>query len=260
MALRRNDLTPDQRSVLEVVMTGGIPVDGRLFENKHYERVPERFYLLNRAGKTVRRYESRRLGVPLHKPRAYDVILREFFGAARKIEQRPFGAAPSFTVETFWPQSIAMYLEFLSTGVKNQEKYNAYDIADVVKRLQCDGFAAELLRTLWQECPEEAKEMGLPKPRGVTAEEKPAWARLVIHSSKGADDTAELDGKTFRLTGANDARFLETLQEQKGMTLSATSLGDAIDERPDRVYKRLKKSLQRIIEKPGKGRKGYRML
>jgi len=91
---------------------------------------------------------------------------------------------------------------------------------------------------------------------------QPAWQRLVIVKSDTGDDIARLDGKEHRLTGASDATFLELLQRQQGGPILSATLERSCDDRPARVYARLPKAIQRIIDKPGQrtGKKGYRML
>ena len=83
-------------------------------------------------------------------------MLKHVFAAAR--EMKP----GRFTDELVWPRSVGMYCEFLRTGKKDYQKWNAIDIEDVVEELQRDGFSPELLAALWAECPEECKAMGLP--------------------------------------------------------------------------------------------------
>jgi len=91
---------------------------------------------------------------------------------------------------------------------------------------------------------------------------QPAWERLQIIRSDTGDDLARLDGEEYRLTGANDAVFLEELQKRKGKPILAQSLERACGERPSRIYGRLPRPIQRTIDKPGlrTGKKGYRML
>jgi hypothetical protein len=86
--------------------------------------------------------------------------------------------------------------------------------------------------------------------------------RLQIIRSDTGDDLARLDGEEYRLTGANDAVFLEELQKRKGKPILAQSLERACGERPSRIYGRLPRPIQRTIDKPGlrTGKKGYRML
>ena len=95
-----------------------------------------------------------------------------------------------------------------------------------------------------------------PKQRG------PAWSQLEIIKSDTGNDLARLDGKDHRLTGANDASFLEVVKEKHGTPILAKNLESTCGERPARIYDRLPKAIQRIIDKPGRGtgKKGYRML
>lgn len=90
----------------------------------------------------------------------------------------------------------------------------------------------------------------------------PAWERLQIVKSNTGDDLACLDGIEYRLTGANDATLLEQLQMKHGEPILGATLEAQCNERPARIYGRLPKPLQSIIDKPGQrtGRKGYRML
>jgi len=137
----------------------------------------------------VRREESRRLGVSLHKPRAFDVLLKHFYAAARGIKPG------HFTNELVWPESVAMYCEFRQTGEKNRQKYNAIDIEDVVDELQRGDFAAELLAALWAECPEEYEAMELPPPRRtpMTDGQKRLWDALTRRALTGKELMKELD-------------------------------------------------------------------
>ena len=97
---------------------------------------------------------------------------------------------------------------------------------------------------------------------GEPKQKQPGWQRLVIARSDTGDDLARLDGKEYRLTGANDATFLEQLQGKHGEPVLGTTLETQCSERPARIYDRLPRAIQRIIDKPGRrtGKKGYRML
>jgi hypothetical protein len=98
--------------------------------------------------------------------------------------------------------------------------------------------------------------------KGKAKQKEPAWQRLVIVRSDTGDDLAQLDGEAHRLTGANDATFLELLKSKEGGPILGNTLERSCEERPARIYSRLPKAIQRIIDKPGRrtGKKGYRML
>lgn len=100
------------------------------------------------------------------------------------------------------------------------------------------------------------------RDRGTQPDRQPGWNRLKIVKSNTGNDLAKLDGKEYRLTGDNDAKFLEILMEKAGAPILAQSLGHECGERSDRIYARLPRAIQRIIDKPGRGtgKKGYRML
>jgi len=134
--------------------------------------------------------ESRRLGAPLHKARAFDVLLSHFFAAARRIQPG------HFTDEDAWPRSVGMYCTFRDIGEKHPGAWNALDIKDVVDRLQADNFADELLRVLWAECPEECRDMGLPAPADrtpMTDGQKQVWDALDRRSLTGKEPSKKLD-------------------------------------------------------------------
>lgn len=95
--------------------------------------------------------------------------------------------------------------------------------------------------------------------KATAGKQKPAWKRLTLRRSSGGD-LAELDGETYRLSGAGDADFLIMLKKAKGQPVPGRTLETKAQKRPDRVYKALHEALQKIIEKPGRGQEGYRML
>jgi len=97
---------------------------------------------------------------------------------------------------------------------------------------------------------------------GKQRRKPPAWERLQIVKSDTGDDIARLDGREHRLTGGNDAIFLERLQQKRGVSILGTTLETDIGERPSRIYERLPAPIRRIIDKPGQrtGKNGYRML
>jgi len=92
--------------------------------------------------------------------------------------------------------------------------------------------------------------------------QEPGWKRLTIIKSNTGDDLARIDEKDHRLTGASDATFLDLLQKQQGGPILATTLDKECGDRCARIFARLPKPLQKIIDKPGRGtgKKGYRML
>jgi len=83
---------------------------------------------------------------------------------------------------------------------------------------------------------------------------KPAWQRLKLRRGHGGD-IATLDGREYRLPHLQHHDFLAALQRAKGTPVKAGDLG-----RPDRLYTALPCELQNIIEPPGRGQTGYRML
>lgn len=149
-------------------------------------------------------------------------------------------------------------------------------------RLVADGFADELLREVWQryrvECeiqrlpgptPTRTDRGGGPTPEGQEdrapnhtephKQRKPAWQRLKITEQTGGDDLAELDGRSHRIT-SKAAKFLRSLQAKRGNMILGATLKDACGDRADRIFNSLPPELQAIVERPGKGKSGYRML
>lgn len=92
-----------------------------------------------------------------------------------------------------------------------------------------------------------------------SAELSPAWERLRLQIHTGGDDIAGLDGASYRLRGSAKS-FLEILQNAKGGMVKATTIQNGIGERPSTIWNKLPPPLQKIIEKPGRGYTGYRML
>lgn len=83
------------------------------------------------------------------------------------------------------------------------------------------------------------------------AKQQPAaWSRLTWDG-----DTAEFYGHSFPRLGDQAVAFLQKLQAAKGQTVKASSM----DCRPDRVFESLPDELKQIIDKPERGRTGYRM-
>lgn len=72
-----------------------------------------------------------------------------------------------------------------------------------------------------------------------------------------ADDAVTVEGKSYRLRGGNDAAFLRVLLENRGVAVKADALERAIRERPSRIYARLPERIQKLIDKPGRGQRGY---
>lgn len=87
----------------------------------------------------------------------------------------------------------------------------------------------------------------------------PVWDRLRIVQNAQGDGVVWLDGKDYRVPSDAALKLLKALQDRKGDAVLGRILGDTIDDRPDHVWDKLPKPLQRIIEKPGRGRKGYRL-
>ena len=87
----------------------------------------------------------------------------------------------------------------------------------------------------------------------------PVWQRLQIKKQRGGDDLAMLDGKAYRLQGAT-ADFLTALQEAAGDMVLGTSLETACGKRANEIYDLLPDDLKQIIDKPGKRKRGYRMI
>jgi len=96
------------------------------------------------------------------------------------------------------------------------------------------------------------EQRGTPPPAAPSPQSSPAWKRLNVRETRSGD-TADLDGKTYRLRGGRDAAFLKALQEAEGGPRKANDLESVLCERPSRIYKRLAKELQEIIDKPGRG-------
>ena len=94
--------------------------------------------------------------------------------------------------------------------------------------------------------------------RSVNGPEPEAWKRLKIESGAG-DNVAKLDGQTYRIKGAGCTELLRALQKKEGGTITANAL-EAMGFKPCRAYDRLPEPLQRIIDKPGRGQIGYRMI
>lgn len=87
----------------------------------------------------------------------------------------------------------------------------------------------------------------------------PVWERLNVEENPSGDDIARLDHAEYRLIGKGGV-FLRALQEKQGKMILAGTLSKAIGDRADHAYRALPGELQAIISKPGKGRRGYRML
>lgn len=90
-------------------------------------------------------------------------------------------------------------------------------------------------------------------------QDEPAWTRLQIDKQPSGDDIARLDGAEYRLRGSC-ADFLELVQAKQGDSVLASTLSCQSGQRANRVFDCLPPELQAIIDKPGKGGTGYRML
>lgn len=88
---------------------------------------------------------------------------------------------------------------------------------------------------------------------------KPAWRRICIHKQPSGDDVVELDAREYRVRGSS-ADFLELLQAKQGASVLADTLRKQLGQRANRIYECLPPPLQTVIDKPGKGGTGYRML
>lgn len=95
--------------------------------------------------------------------------------------------------------------------------------------------------------------------KGVSPVKLPSWKKLTVKRSKSGDDFANLGNQRFRLKGRNAASFLEHLKQAEGASIKANTLEVILHERPARIFGKLPQSLQRIIDKPGRGRTGYAM-
>lgn len=91
-------------------------------------------------------------------------------------------------------------------------------------------------------------------------EREPAWKRLQLYTSGKGDDIAALDGQTYRIKGLKVRPFLACLQAAEGKTVSGKHFASIRIPRPDRVYKKLPDELGKIIDPPGRGHVGHRML
>ncbi len=116
----------------------------------------------------------------------------------------------------------------------------------------------------WASCREDFQDFlravaKKPRKKGKSPARLPAWKKLIIKRSKSGDDFAFLEGRRIRLRGKNAAPFLEHLKRAEGASLKAASLEATLHERPARICHNLPESLQRIIDKPGRGRVGYAM-
>jgi hypothetical protein len=97
-----------------------------------------------------------------------------------------------------------------------------------------------------------------PETESVTRSE-PGWLRLDVRERNGYG-IAALDGREYQLRGTKDAGLLKALQAEQGDPISATVLESVLGEKPSRIFNRLAPEIQAIIDKPGRGAAGYRML
>lgn len=138
-------------------------------------------------------------------------------------------------------------------------KREGFDTALLFRFTECSATTDELERQ-WQELKARLIDHAMTCA-SVDPKLKPAYERLAIQKSDTGDDIALLDGEPHRLTGANDATFIQILQQKQGVPILANTLESQCGERPARIYERLPKPIQDIIDKPGQrtGKKGYRM-
>jgi hypothetical protein len=84
----------------------------------------------------------------------------------------------------------------------------------------------------------------------------PPWERMAV-SDDG--ERVTLDGVEYRLNGGAAGPFLRALITAKGALVAAKTL-EAVAPRPDRVHKSLPPPVKALVEKPGRGHTGYRLV
>lgn len=77
---------------------------------------------------------------------------------------------------------------------------------------------------------------------------------------KVSEDIVKVNGKPFRLRGGNDSKLLRLLLKKRGKAVKADIIERTIGERPARIFERLPKPVQELIQKPGRGQTGYILL
>jgi len=89
----------------------------------------------------------------------------------------------------------------------------------------------------------------------------PGQAKRRRRSTLKVNEQAELailDGVEYRLRGGHAVTFVKILHDARGQRVTATYL-QKLGIRADREYARLPEALQDLIDKPGRGQKGYRL-
>lgn len=66
-----------------------------------------------------------------------------------------------------------------------------------------------------------------------------------------------VDGKVYRLNSNTYGLFIRLLLKNRGQSLKATSIEEETHRRCDRIYAKLPKAIQKLIDKPGRGHTGY---
>jgi hypothetical protein len=83
---------------------------------------------------------------------------------------------------------------------------------------------------------------------------RPSWKRLRVSGGQ-----VFLDGVAHRLDGAYTAAFLQKLIEAKGDAVKGTYLATVIGYRPDRIFPLLPTEVQELVDRPPRGRSGWRL-
>lgn len=130
-------------------------------------------------------------------------------------------------------------------------------VVQEIALLDRKGFTRQLLSDIWQKYPDDARRLELPEQ--TEQKHAAAWKRLRIRRETSGNDIAQLDGREYRVRESG-AAFLNVLKEAKGRMVKGRTLSESCSDRADRIYGKLPPELQSIIDLPGKGRQGYRML
>lgn len=156
------DISDADRETLRMIGDGREALD-RLHKDPRLTAITRRFH--NGAADQIHREECDRLKCSSHRQTALQVARDTFLSAVVQV-------VSGFTKPTSEEYSDNLFARFCcwlldDTGSAPWELERAAEILDT------PDFRTELLNKLWKECPEEAKELHLPKPGGEQGDAAP---------------------------------------------------------------------------------------
>ncbi len=159
---------------------------------------------------------------------------------------------------TTFPWNPAGPNDFIGTWAYTAGGWPSNDVPDSFCSTLLDVFAAsgQAIDVVLHELSTETERTRNPEG----SQGRSMCERLVIRRSHdGSDHSVILDGRLIRVKGDAAIEFMEALASiaEEGQRVKAASLTAQCGQRADLVCRKLPKSLQEIIDKPGRGATGY---